>query len=174
MSRLSRRRASVIHPDHVAGARSRFGAFRGGRGFLRFARTNEGALFVSIVAMLIAGVTAAILQPGAIDGAFAREAGALLAPPSESSFTDAWGRPGTPAGVIEGSTPLPTPPGGPPPGPNPRAPTPSPAPVAPPGVPDEPPGDGLLPDLPILPPLPQALPFSLPANEHAAMSREVR
>jgi len=132
-----------------------------GRAIVRFARTDEGALFLAILTLLIAGIVAATtLHRHGNELVFAREKGSLLAPPSDQSLTEALGAPGEPSpglgseapggGSNGGGTPAPSPQPVPP---TPRPPTPSPAP---------PPRRGLLHDLPI-PPLPPP-----PSHHHAA------
>lgn len=133
-------------------------------------RTLLGAVFV----LLIAAITANLLHPTPFDGVIGREAGSLMAPPTDESFADAWGRPGAPSDVVV-DVPT-TPPGGP--GPEP-APTPPPQPGPPnePPLPPPPPGPpgppGWLPDLPILPPLPPPPDLPLPARAlaHGAWAR---
>jgi hypothetical protein len=119
-------------------------------------RTLLGAVFV----LLTAGVTANLLHPSPHDGLIGREAGSLMAPPTDESFADAWGRPGAPEDAVFATT-APSPEG---PVPEP-APTPSPQPHPPtqpvPPPPPPPPAPGWLPDLPILPPLPPP-PLPLP------------
>jgi hypothetical protein len=117
----------------------------------RFARTDEGALSGAIVALLIAGVVAAILLPTqGTHRSFRRERGSLVAPPSDSEFSDLLAAPNDPSltlGVSEpagATTPEPSPPRSPrKPPPNPLQPPPN--------------DDRLLPDLPILPPPPPPL-----------------
>lgn len=111
-------------------------------------------LLAAIAAMLAAGLAAALLIPGDLDRqAIAQEAGSLLAPTADASFTDAFGAPSTPTSAIAG----PIDPNGPSGGgaPSPEAPgnTPPPNPA-----PEEPPDDegilGFLQDLPAPPPPP--------------------
>jgi hypothetical protein len=123
----------------------------------RVERREERVLLVAIAALLIAGLAAALLIRGDLDQReIAQEAGSLLAPPSDASFTDAFGRPVTPTSAIpgpgelnglSGDAPSPETPG--------NAPPPNPGPEEP---PEEPPGNdgilGFLSDLPILPPPP--------------------
>lgn len=120
----------------------------------RLERPEERLLLAAIAALLVAALTAALLIPGQIHGqVIAREAGSLLAPPSDDLFSDAFGPPLTPTSSIPGSGDSGDPSGGGAPSPD----TPGgPAPPVP--APEEPPDDdgilGFLPDLPILPPLP--------------------
>jgi hypothetical protein len=119
---------------------------------IRVARTQEGALFVAILTLLVAGVVAAVVLPRhGREFAYAREGGSLLAPPSDARFTESLGAPAGPSAAF-GNTGL-----------NgradrggsrgsPNAPPPKKRPPVPP--PTTPPGNGLLPDLPVLPPLP--------------------
>ncbi|MEX2554487.1 MAG: hypothetical protein WEB06_02520 [Actinomycetota bacterium] len=119
-------------------------------------RPQERFLLAAIAALLVAGLAAALFIPGGLDlQSAALEAGSLLAPPSDGSFNDAFGRPAAPTIDIPGvSGEVKDPAGG---GPSPETPGNNPPPPVP--VPEEPPGDeegllGFLPDLPILPPPP--------------------
>lgn len=118
----------------------------------RVERPAERILLAAIAALLVSALAAALLISGDRDPlAIAREAGSLLAPPSETPFTDAFGRPLTPTSAIPGSDELNDPSGGSPPPETPGNTPPAPAPEKPPD------GGGLLDflrDLPILPPPP--------------------
>jgi hypothetical protein len=121
----------------------------------RFARTDEGALFGAIFALLVAGIVAAILLPTHdAHRAVGRERGSLVAPPSDSEFSDLLAAPADPSLALGGSEPT-----GPSPQPSPPSPRGTPPPKIPsaPQPPPPPPDDGLLPDLPIIPPPPPLL-----------------
>jgi hypothetical protein len=114
----------------------------------RLARTDEGALLGAIVALLVAGIVAAIVVP--TDGthrSFRQQRGSLVAPPPDGAFTDLQAAPDAPSSAIGATEPTGTTPQPGPPQPSPTAP--APGVPAPPEAPDD---DGLLPDLPILPP----------------------
>jgi hypothetical protein len=117
----------------------------------RFARTEEEALFAAILALLVAGIVAAVLLPTQTTER-ALEHGSLVAPPSDSGFTQDLAAPNDPTAALGGSgtAGAPTEPRSPgsPNSPSKPAP-PKPSPPEPP--PDD---DGLLPDLPIIPPPP--------------------
>jgi len=118
---------------------------------VRFARTQEGALLLAIVAVLFAGIVAAVVlpRPGA-EIAFSREEGSLLAPPSDSEFTESFGVPSDPSASLGGAEQGAGGTGG---GGNTPAPAPSPGKPPAPPPPPPPPEHGLLRDLPI-PPVP--------------------
>jgi hypothetical protein len=115
----------------------------------RFARTDEGALFGAILTLLIAGMVAAIFaQPHGQLRSIQREHGSLVAPPTDSTFTQGLAAPEAPSAVTDGSVSGGT--LGKPPT-SPRSPS-TPAPPGPSTPAPPPPDKGLLPDLPILPP----------------------
>ncbi|MFY9588035.1 MAG: hypothetical protein WAT66_11325, partial [Actinomycetota bacterium] len=64
------------------------------------ARSEHASLLVAIVAVLAAGIIAAILIPVVPGGRAAQENGSLLAPPSDEGFTAAFGAPGVPSSSI--------------------------------------------------------------------------
>lgn len=115
----------------------------------RFARTEEGALFAAILALLVAGIVAAVLLPTQTTER-ALEHGSLVAPPADSRFTQDLAAPNEPTAALGGSgtAGAPTEPG------SPGSPTSPSKPAPPKPSPPEPPPDdnGLLPDLPIIPP----------------------
>lgn len=128
------------------------------------ARSEHAVLLAAIVAALAAGIVAAILLPTAPMPHASRENGSLLAPPSDDSFSAAFGAPAAPSSLTGGEQ-LPGGSGKEEPAPAPRKPSPAPGP----GTPPPPPPDngllGLLDDLPILPPPP---PLPGVASTHAA------
>jgi hypothetical protein len=120
----------------------------------RRAGSERADLLVAIVAVLAAGIIAAILIPVVPGDRASRENGSLLAPPSDEGFTAALGAPGAPSSSI-GADAASAQPGAERPAPTPRKPPSSP------GAPPPPPDEGLLgllDDLPIVPPPPPVLP----------------
>jgi hypothetical protein len=151
-------------PETSRMANGNLGSVRGerlvqrGAGVPVFAeRPKERLLLAAIAALLVAALAAALWIPDNSDRrAIAREAGSLLAPPSDALFTDAFGRPLTPSSSLPGSDSPARAPSGPDPAPGTPGTPGTPAPPVP--APEEPADDdgilGFLPDLPILPPLP--------------------
>ena len=141
----------------------------------RIVRRDEQLLLVAIVALLIAGVASLIVLPKTgIHPLGAPEAGALLAPPSDQSLTEAFGAPGTPTGGFDSGVNggnAGTGGGSNAPQPKPNNPGEQPGPTTSP--PPPPPNQGLLPDLPLLPPLPPPL-GSRPGTAHASAHASVK
>ena len=104
------------------------------------ARPEHAALLVAIVAVLVAGIVAAVILPTAPITRASRENGTLLAPPSDEAFSAAFGEPGAPSAAFGADeAPSNTSPEPPAPEPAPRKPSPAPGPGTPP-----PPEQGLL------------------------------